>query len=682
MTKMEHSGVHYQGILENLNLGIVEVDLDDRILYVNDMFCKMVGYTEKELLGQIARDLFLPEGDTVTIERFDKNWQERKNGAYSAYNLNIRKKDNSRIWVMVSGGPLHNEEGQVIGSIGIHHDFTDQKVGQDTLARANKELLKRQEFLGAINRFSNLISDKQTIQEIGDVITSNIIEHFDFEDCVVYILDQDRKLLVQHSAYGPKGNVDGKVQNPIEIPLGIGIVGSVGLKGHPEIVVDAKSDPRYLVDDEARNSEMAVPIKYDGKVLGVIDSEHHERDFYTREHLETLTTIANLAAGRIRTALTLEENRRAELKLKESELRLRSIINSSLDAVIMINGQGIVKKWNQKAVDIFGYTQEEALESKLSDLIIPDEYRMAHEKGMAHYHKTGEGPVLNKRIEIKGKRKNGEEFPIEMSIAPIELKNEHYFSAYLRDITKEKETKLQMENALQKQKELNKMKSHFVSMTSHELRTPLTTIKGNTELIDYQLENTEIPNKDKIKKNLMRIEQNVDRLNTLVNNILFLGQLESNRIPFHPEVVVPHAFIDKNILPDYHSRTFKITHQMVGEQKELRLDINLFNQIVINIIDNAIKYSPGAPIPEVYSTYTNEQYELEVRDFGIGIPEEDQKKLFTTFFRASNVGNAQGTGLGLTIVSEFVKLHGGEIKVLSKVGKGTSFKLNFPITSK
>ena len=255
-----------------------------------------------------------------------------------------------------------------------------------------------------------------------------------------------------------------------------------------------------------------------------------------------------------------------------------------------------------------------------------------------------------------------------------------YFTAFIRDITELKQAKESVEKALARQKELNRLKSQFVSMTSHELRTPLTTIIGNAEIIDFQMTNLEKLKPEKVKKNVLRIQQNADRLNQLINNILLMGQLESQKIPFDPEFTIPHEFINDQLLPDYHTREIEIPHHVNGEPKELKLDKKLFTHIITNLVENAIKYSPDSEkAPEVATTYHDSSIEIAVRDYGLGIPEEDQKKLFDSFYRASNVGNIQGTGLGLAIVEEFVKLHGGAIKVLSKVGEGTTFTLYFPL---
>ena len=485
----------YRRIIDNVSLGLLEVDNNEVIQFANTSFLKLVGYDLNEIIGQKASELLVDGDDRDKVATENK---KRVEGQSSSYEITIRNKNGEKRWAIISGAPNYNEEGELVGSIGIHLDIT-------------------------------------------------------------------------------------------------------GLK-----------------------------------------------------KLE-------------------EEN---EFK----SLQLTKLHELSLDAILSIDVDGKVFEWSPQAEKVFGYTAAEIMGKKISETIIPHQYREAHDNGMDNYHKTGHGPVLNSRIEISAIRKNGEEFPIELTIFPIEHGENKYFTAFIRDITELKQAKESVEKALARQKELNRLKSQFVSMTSHELRTPLTTIIGNAEIIDFQMTNLEKLKPEKVKKNVLRIQQNADRLNQLINNILLMGQLESQKIPFDPEFTIPHEFINDQLLPDYHTREIEIPHHVNGEPKELKLDKKLFTHIITNLVENAIKYSPDSEkAPEVATTYHDSSIEIAVRDYGLGIPEEDQKKLFDSFYRASNVGNIQGTGLGLAIVEEFVKLHGGAIKVLSKVGEGTTFTLYFPL---
>ncbi len=172
-----------------------------------------------------------------------------------------------------------------------------------------------------INYFTASISDKNNIDELMWDVVKNCISKLGFEDCVIYLADDEQKVLTQKAAWGPKTKEENKITNPLKIPFGSGIVGHVARNDKAEIIADTTLDKRYISDDASRPSEISVPIGYDGKVLGVIDSEHSQKNFYTQRHLHLLTTIATLLSGRI-------VKIRAEQLAKEKEievLTLRSI---------------------------------------------------------------------------------------------------------------------------------------------------------------------------------------------------------------------------------------------------------------------------------------------------------------------------------------------------------------------
>jgi two-component system LytT family sensor kinase len=184
-----------------------------------------------------------------------------------------------------------------------------------------------------INYFATSLFGKNTIDEIFWDVTKNCISHLNFEDCVIYLVDDERRVLVQKAAYGPKNPKDYEIYEPIEIPLGKGIVGSVAVSGIPEIISDTATDPRYIVDDDMRHSEITVPIIYQGKVLGIIDAEHHEKGFFQSKHLFILNTIASLCANKIirsqvevayqAAAIRLHENNRKIAENRLAVLRLQ-----------------------------------------------------------------------------------------------------------------------------------------------------------------------------------------------------------------------------------------------------------------------------------------------------------------------------------------------------------------------
>ena len=379
-----------------------------------------------------------------------------------------------------------------------------------------------------------------------------------------------------------------------------------------------------------------------------------------------------------------KEQIKAESELKDSERKLRNILHSAIDGVISINDKGIITEWNKQAEVIFGFSAEDVIGKALEETIIPHNFRKQHVKGMSHYMDTGKGPVLNQKIEISALRKNGEEFPIELAIIPVVMKGEHSFTAFVSDITVQKRVQEEMEKALQKEKELNELKSRFVAMTSHEFRTPLTTIKQNVDLINFRLENRIPEEAAAFQKYIQRVETEIKRVTDLMNDILMLGRIDAGKVTMKLIEMDFVDYIEKIIekMTENRADGRKIDLTIEGVPRRVNVDPLLFDHVINNLISNAFKYSEGASNPEMCLKFNDlGLMKLKIKDHGIGIPKKDHKSLFQSFYRATNVKNIQGSGLGLSIVREFTLMHGGDISFKSEVGQGTEFILNLPYNS-
>ena len=198
------------------------------------------------------------------------------------------------------------------------------------------ELQQLQKRLELITYFSQSVFRRNTVVDVLWDIVSNCIVRLGFDDCVIYLVDEEKNILVQKAAYGEKNLDDQEVLDPIEIPIGDGIVGTVAQTGKPEIIEDTRTDDRYIVDDTFRLSEIAVPILVDQKVIGVIDSENEKANFYTRYHLEVLQDLAKISSTKIQKTLTEEE--RSDLSLMHLE-NPNPIIRISRDREVVLSNK-------------------------------------------------------------------------------------------------------------------------------------------------------------------------------------------------------------------------------------------------------------------------------------------------------------------------------------------------------
>ncbi|TAK71460.1 MAG: PAS domain S-box protein [Betaproteobacteria bacterium] len=246
------------------------------------------------------------------------------------------------------------------------------------------------------------------------------------------------------------------------------------------------------------------------------------------------------------------------------------------------------------------------------------------------------------------------------------------------DITQRKRAEVELLSALQREKELSEMKSKFVSIASHELRTPLATILSSAELLEHYSDG--LSAEDKLKM-LHGIQGAVKRMNAMIEDVLVIGKAEAGALQFEPKPVDLRELCRKVVeeLRPGVAKQHVIQFEQQFERGNLNLDEKLLRHILTNLLSNAVKYSPAGSTVSLQLTERDGKALIEVGDQGIGIPVADQARLFESFHRASNVGNRQGTGLGLVIVKKAVELHGGTISIDSKVDAGTRISVRLPL---
>ena len=259
---------------------------------------------------------------------------------------------------------------------------------------------------------------------------------------------------------------------------------------------------------------------------------------------------------------------------------------------------------------------------------------------------------------------------------PLYDEEENLFQVLIveENITKQKKAEEEIRTSLQKAKELNDLKTRFVSMASHEFRTPLSTILSSISLIG------KYPNdaRDKREKHITRVKSSITNMTNILNDFLSIGKLEEGKIENSPEKI---KLIDLfNHISEEFEGSLKPNQKLFikGEEIEMYSDPKLIKNIFLNLISNAIKYSNEGSKIEIAAKRQNGQVQIDVTDEGLGIPEDEQKNIFTRFYRAGNATNIQGTGLGLHIVKKYVELMNGQITFRSKLNVGTTFTLKLP----
>jgi two-component system, sensor histidine kinase and response regulator len=366
---------------------------------------------------------------------------------------------------------------------------------------------------------------------------------------------------------------------------------------------------------------------------------------------------------------------------RDTQEKMQAIVETALDAVVRMDGDGRVVGWNSQAEKTFGWPREEALGRMLDELIFPERYRAAHRASVRSYRDGDGGGVLDTRIETFGVRRDGSEFPIELAITRVQLaeKEEYEFCSFIRDISERREREQSLLAANVRAEAANVAKSEFLANMSHEIRTPMSAILG----MAYLALRTELNPKQ--HDYVSKIHRAAMSLLGIINDILDFSKIEAGKldveeIPFSLDEVLANVAsvttqkaAEKRLayvvqVPD------EVPRQLVGDP--LRL-----GQVLINLVNNAVKFTPAGQI-ELACTLMggsapgHARLRFAVRDSGIGMDEQQQDKLFRAFSQANGSTTREygGTGLGLSISQQLVGLMGGRIEVDSRLGAGSTFR--------
>lgn len=414
---------------------------------------------------------------------------------------------------------------------------------------------------------------------------------------------------------------------------------------------------------------------------------------------------------------------------QDAVIRLQAIFDDAVDGIIIIDSRGIIEEVNKSACVLFGYNEDELVKKSIN-MLMPQKEAVRHDGYLHNYQQSRIPKIIGIGREVTGKRKSGEEFPFWLAVNEVRLNDRTIYTGFIHDLSeiKNAERRLQMLNeelekkviartyelenvvnqllALNKQleeeinikikiqqqlkdreaeleksllleRELGELKSRFVSMASHEFRTPLSTVLSSVSLIGRYTESDQQANRE---KHINRVKSTVAHLTAILNDFLSMNKLEEGRIQTIFEDFDPIELFQEVV--EEMKTILKPNQQLIYKQNTngilVKSDRKILKNTLINLISNAIKYSKDDGTIDCTMTVDENIIVFTVTDEGIGIPDEDQKHLFDRFFRASNVTNIEGTGLGLNIVKKYLEMLDGEISFVSKLYIGTTFNVSIP----
>ena len=385
------------------------------------------------------------------------------------------------------------------------------------------------------------------------------------------------------------------------------------------------------------------------------------------------------------TARDITEHKRAEEALKQSEKRTRLILDNAYDAFVAMDERDVITAWNTQAETIFGWPRGEALGRTMSETIIPQQYREKHRRGLQHFLVTGEGPMLNKRIEIAALRRDGTEFPVELSISPLKHGDSYTFNAFISDITERKRAEDELRTRTDQLEAANKELEAFSYSVSHDLRAPLRHVNGFTDLLQKHI--TSILD-EKGRRYLETISESVKQMGLLIDDLLTFSRMGRTEIHF---TAVSLEQLVKQVLDELKPETNeRRIAWIIGTLPEVRGDRAMLRQALVNLLGNAVKYTRGreqarieigALTPALSPDGRGDgqgEIVMFVKDNGVGFYMQYAHKLFGVFQRLHAAHEFEGTGIGLALVQRIIHRHGGRIWAESIVDKGATFYFSLP----
>jgi PAS domain S-box-containing protein len=591
--------------------GIWDWDLVTGQMYFSPRWKEMLGYRDDEI-----GDRFKEWETRLHPEDRDRalgTIRDYFGGKRATFELEhrLRHKDGSYRWILSRGVAVWDENGKPKRMAGSHQDLTERRRAEQALRESESKL---RAFI------TNVPAILFSIDRTG-VITMA-------EGLGMDVLKFVEGGIVGHSVAELYGDMPGVVESVKRALAGESLVTTMQLQ---QIYFEVAYSPIHAPD---------------GTVTGVIGVAHD-------------VTVRH----------------KAEQALEISERRMRLIIENAYDAYVAMDREGMIVDWNPQAERVFGWSREEAMGRLLSETIIPERMREQHMQGLVHYLHTGEGPVLNRRIEMQALRRDGKEFPVEMTISTMQIEKTVIFSAFIHDISDRIRAKEELERTAAELRRSNEELEQFAYIASHDLQEPLRMVASYTQLLERRYAGQ----LDEPAREF--IGYAVDGARRMQGFIT--GLLKYSRVGTEPQVM---QRVDLREMFEAAIANLRIAIEESGATVEARDlpvvqgDTRMLTQLLQNLIGNALKFrKPGAqPHVEVWAEREGDFWRISVRDNGIGMDPQFSDRVFTIFQRLHTRDEYEGTGLGLAICKKIVERHGGRIWVESKEGEGATFSFTLP----
>ncbi|HML21766.1 MAG TPA: PAS domain S-box protein [Aggregatilinea sp.] len=529
------------------------------------------------------------------------------------------------------------------------------------------------------------LNESLDLDDVLDRILSSVGRVVPHDAAFILLIDDNRARIVRSWGFAEHGVGD---QVPLLERTFTSLINEISLAENipPFITQDIKTDPRWttiLPGTEWAHSHVGVPLKRSQEIVGFLGVFSAEIGFFSEADGDHLRAFADQAATALGNAHLYDEanlyarHMEERVRLRTEELqhakeRLEAILDNATEIMMLLRPDGIIEQANRMLSDTFEIEQDECIGKPLTCIVVPSQ--MAVLSGMLDTV-TQTGQSQRTELDIHSKRSA---FEAEITLTPI-VKSGGQITGivcHIHDITSHKEIERQLRETIESTNQLNEMKSRFVSIVSHEFRTPLAVIQTAIDLlVRYE---DRLNSEQKIKEHT-RIRAAIRNMVALLDNVLVFSRGEDKRMQLRPEPVDLNGFVRELIDEMKHSVGSKHIFALTLDGDPIAtVDPRLLRHILLNLLTNAVKYSPPETTVKIDLNCMGREAIITVADQGIGIPDEDQTHLFEPFHRAGNATEIKGTGLGLAIVKQSVDLHHGTIRFESTEGVGTTFYIHLP----
>jgi PAS domain S-box-containing protein len=623
--ELENSLIRNNLILNSAGEGIIGINNQGVATFLNPAGANMLGYQVNEIIGKPLLQFLQPNNsdDTPLIQENDNIAtiiKEKK--TFHKDDAIFWKKDGSKFHAEYFSNPIQENE-DIVGTVLTFKDITN-RLTQEQELKENEARIK------AV--LENVVDGIINIDEEGTVERFNPAAESIFGYTADEVIGKNIKMLMpepfhaEHDQYLENYLKTGKAQI---IGLGREVI---GLK---------KNGDQFPCD------------------LGISEVWVEDQRLFT---------------GIIR---DVSERKQSEQKVKDSENRVKAVLENVVDGIINIDEEGTVERFNPAAESIFGYTLEEVIGNNIK-MLMPEPYHAEHDQYLENYLKTGKAQIIGLGREVIGLKKNGDQFPCDLGISEVWVEDQRLFTGIIRDVSERKHSEKQLEEARLEAVSANHAKSIFLANMSHEIRTPMNAILGYSQILLRKKDLS--PGQ---KEGLETISRSGNNLLELINDILDISKIEAGQMTLNPI-----DFDMASLITGIHS-----LFQASCQDKFLSLETNNFDrpifvhgdevkirQILINLVGNAIKFTERGKILLKVEQKKDHLFRFGIKDTGLGIPAKNHESIFEPFRQNEEGFKKGGTGLGLAISQKQAKLMGGEIALESVVGKGSTFTFELPLS--